>query len=133
MGTLCLLLALSTPLGKSLQNTTGKMSKGVLHWKRTAALLVFMSYPFSGPLLTSKLTHLPHSFPHVSLILSSLPFPFTIFIVFIPLSLHPAVLLPSLGSAPFHPPHCQTHSTPQAPLPTASHTERISDGIQNLS
>lgn len=104
MGTLCLLLALSTPLGKSLQNTTGKMSKGVLHWKRTAALLVFMSYPFSGPLLTSKLTHLPHSFPHVSLILSSLPFPFTIFIVFIPLSLHPAVLLPSLGSAPFPPP-----------------------------
>lgn len=70
MGTLCLLLALSTPLGKSLQNTTGKMSKGVLHWKRTAALLVFMSYPFSGPLLTSKLTHLPHSFPHVSLVLS---------------------------------------------------------------
>lgn len=133
MGTLCLLLALSTPLGKSLQNTTGKMSKGVLHWKRTAALLVFMSYPFSGPLLTSKLTHLPHSFPHVSLILSSLPFPFTIFIVFIPLSLHPAVLLPSLGSAPFHPPRCQTHSTPQVPLPSASHTERISDGIQNLS
>lgn len=137
MDTLCLLLALSTPLGKSLQNTTGKMSKGVLHWKRTAALLVFMSYPFSGPLLTSKLTHLPHSFPHVSLVLSlslllsHFHLPFSLYS-----SPSPSILQcfsPRWDLPLSHPPRCQTHSTPQAPLPTASHTERISDGIQNLS
>lgn len=104
-------------------------------FEQNCCVACFHILPTLGPLALQQghpsASFLPPRLPHSVTLPSSLPFPFTIFIAFIPLPLHPAVLLPSLGSAPFS--HCQMHSTPQIPLPTASHTEQISDRIQNLS
>lgn len=104
-------------------------------FEESCCVACFHTLPTLGPLALQQdhpcASFLPPCLPHAVTLPSSLPFPFTIFIASIPPSLHPAVLLPSLGSAPFS--HSQIHSTPQIPLPPASHTEQISDCIQNLS